>query len=162
MKLAEKVKGVLRRRPKQLELEEYLAKLISKGLHPDGTPVLDPTPLAPPIGYKKQPSMVEIVRDMVRSERLAQAALEADHETFEEADDFDIGDDPELMRSEWENDFDPPIVELVEAGRRVVAEREAAEKAKEPEEPTPRKAPKSSQKGKEPVPPSDGPDASGD
>lgn len=104
------------RKPKQLSLEEYFAKLKAKGLHQDGSPVLDPTPMAPPIGYKKSPSMVEIVRDMVRGERLRQEALESGHETFEDAEDFDVGDDPEQLRSPYENEFDPPLQEMLKAG----------------------------------------------
>lgn len=157
MKLKEAVNTVLRRRPRQLTVEEYAAKLMAKGLHPDGTPVLDPVPLAPPVGYKKQPSMVEIVRDMVRGERLRQEAEAAGVETFEEADDFDVGDDPELMRSGWENDFDPPIVELVQAGRQAVADREAvAGKAGDdqvpPSRPTSKAPPKAPRKAPEPDP----------
>lgn len=111
-----KLREVFRSRP-GLTPEEYAAKLLSKGLHPDGTPILDPTPMAPPIGYKKHPSMVEIVRDMVRSERLAQEAANMGHETFEESEDFDVGDEPEQLRSGWENDFDPPLEVLLQAGR---------------------------------------------
>lgn len=110
--------------------EEYLVKLTKKGLNPDGTPILDPVPLAPPIGYKKQPSMIEIVRDMVRSERLAREAAAAGHESFEEAEDFDIEDDPEYARSQWENEFDPPLEELLKAGREKIAADEAARAAK--------------------------------
>lgn len=152
MQIMDKVKGVLRRRPRQLDLEEYLKKLADKGLHPDGTPVLDPVPLAPPIGYKKHPSMVEIVRDMVRSERLAQAARDAGAETLEEAEDFDVEDDYDL-HSPWENDFDPPLVELIEAGRQVVAERDRQEAGAKPPSDGSRAA------NSEPQPPSDGPDA---
>lgn len=109
-------------RPKhRLTPEQYLAKLVEKGLNPDGSPVLDPTPLAPPIGYKKQPSMVEIVRDMVRSERLRQEVLAQDKETFEEAEDFDVEDDPELMRSPWENDFEPDLKDILAAGKEALA-----------------------------------------
>lgn len=163
MRISEKIKGHLRRRPRQLDLEEYLAKLLEKGLHPDGTPVLDPTPMAPPIGYTKQPSMVEIVRDMVRSAQLAQAAEAAGAETFEEADDFDVGDEPDFLLSGWENDFDPPLVELLEAGRQVVAEREAeaaAQAAAQAPEPAPVSSQRKTAKAapKAPVPPSDGPD----
>lgn len=138
------------RRPRQMELEDYLAKLLDKGLNPDGTPMLDPTPMAPPIGYKKHPSMVEIVRDMVRSERLAQAAAESGHETFEESEDFDVGDDPELLRSQWENEFDPPLSELVRAGEEAIRAREAASRSPSESPPTP-PAPRA-----EPAPPSDG------
>lgn len=98
-----------KRRTPRLSLEEYAAKLLSKGLHPDGTPVLDPTPLAPPIGYKKQPSMVELVRDMVRSERLRQEAENAELETFEESEDFDVPEDAGMPASPWANDFDPSV-----------------------------------------------------
>lgn len=153
MTIADKIKGALRRRPRQLSLEEYLAKLQAAGLHPDGTPVLDPTPLAPPIGYTKHPSMVEIIRNMVQSERLAAEAAAAGAETFEEADDFDIGDEPELLHSQWENDFDPPLVELLEAGRQVQLERERQALAAAP----PRPAPTEPAQDSESRPPSDGP-----
>lgn len=118
--------AVLLRRPKRLTIEQYAEKLIRKGLDPRGQVVPDPVPIAPPIGYKKQPSMVEIVRDMVRSERLAQAAREAGHETFDESEDFDVGDEPELMRSPWENQFDPELSELLRAGQEVL-DKKAAE-----------------------------------
>lgn len=118
------------RRRKQIDLEDYLAayndKLRQRGLNEDGTAVLDPTPIAPPIGYKKAPSMVEVIRNMVTSERLAQAARESGHETFEESEDFDVGDEPDQLASPWENDFDPPISELVKAGEEAVKEREKA------------------------------------
>lgn len=110
-----------------MDAAEYMQKLKSRGLGPDGRQAPDPVPLAPPIGYKKTPSMVEIVREMVRSERLRQEALAADHETFEEADDFDVGDEPELMRSPFEYDErDPSIRELAEIGRQALKEKEAA------------------------------------
>lgn len=105
------------RRPERLSLEEYFAKLKEKGLNKDGTPVLDPTPIAPPIGYKKTPSMVEIVRDMVRGERLRQEALAGGHETFEESEDFDVWDEPEQLRSPFENQHDPDLRELLSAGQ---------------------------------------------
>lgn len=111
----------------QIDLEAYLAKLKSRGLGPDGRQVPDPTPLAPPIGYKKQPSMVEIVREMVRSERLKQEAEASGHESFEDSEDFDVGDDPDLLHSPWENDFDPPLNELIKAGREALAKKKAPE-----------------------------------
>lgn len=124
----EKVKGAVLRRPRRITQEEYLAKMLAHGKNPDGTVKFDPTPIAPPIGYKKQPSMVEIVREMVRGERLAQAAREGGHETFEESEDFDVDDEPSQLRSEWENDFDPPLAELLKAGQEVVDERERKSK----------------------------------
>lgn len=114
------------RRPAPMTVEEYFQKLLSKGLHPDGTPILDPTPMAPPIGYKRHPSMVEIVRDMVQSERLRQEAMEAGHETFEESEDFEIDDDPLPLQSPWENQHDPSLEELLAAGREAMAAKQAA------------------------------------
>jgi len=57
--------------------KEYAEKLDLKNVDPvTGHPFMDSTPIAPPIGYKKTPSMVELVREMVRSEKLRQEALE--------------------------------------------------------------------------------------
>lgn len=146
-KIADAVRNF--RRPKQIDLEDYLGKLRERGLAPDGKLVPDPVPIAPPIGYKKQPSMVEIVRDMVRGERLRQEALSLGRETFEEAEDFDIGDEPELMHSPFENDFDPPLSELLSEGQKATKAKAAAPP---PDGPTAPKTPKKGAVG--PTPPS--------
>lgn len=86
-----------------------------------GQELPDPTPMAPPVGYNKQPSLSERIRDMVRSEHLRHAAETAGAETFEEADDFDVGDEYD-PHSPWENDFDVPVTEL---RRREQATRDA-------------------------------------
>ena len=125
--------NLFRRHKTEITKEEYLKRLLEKGLNPDGTPILDPTPIAPPIGYKKQPSMVEIVRDMVRGEQLKALAEANNLETFEEADDFDIEDDPVQLRSQWENDFEPSVQELVEAGRESLAKRSAPDSPPSPQ-----------------------------
>lgn len=67
----------------------------------------DATPIAPPIGYVKHPTIAEQIRDMVRSEQLRAAAMASGLETFEEADDFDIEDDP-MPDAPYEANFDPP------------------------------------------------------
>lgn len=79
---------------------------VKPGLDKEGREVPDPIPMAPPIGYKRQPSLTERIRDMVRSEHLRIAALEAGQETFEEADDFEVGDDFD-PNSPYEEVFDP-------------------------------------------------------
>lgn len=114
---------VFRRRSKQIDLEEYIERQKARGFE-GAKQVVDSTPMAPPIGYKPTPSMVDIIRQMVRSERLAQAAQESGYETFEESEDFDIGDEPEDLRSGFENDFDPPLEELLKAGREALATRQ--------------------------------------
>lgn len=103
--------------------KEYFAKLSSRRLTEDGREIPDPVPMAPPIGYQKQPSMVEHIRALVQSEHLRRAAIEAGAETFEEADDFEIGED-ELPNTPWEAEFEP-VSEL----RRRAREAEAAEKS---------------------------------
>lgn len=128
MSVLEKVKNVVRRRPRQLDLESYIEKMKRKGYDKDGNFIADPTPIAPPIGYTKHPSMVEIVRDMVQSEKLRQAALDAGLETLEEAEDFDIPDEPEILRSPYENANDPAFRELVEAGREAIKRKQAEQK----------------------------------
>lgn len=92
----------------QMDLEEYHLKLEEKGLTPDGASLVpDPTPIAPPLGYKRQPSMVEHIRNMVKSERLRAEAESAGAETFEEADDFDVEDDPLEPNTPYEDIFEP-------------------------------------------------------
>lgn len=74
----------------------------------------DPTPLAPPIGYNRQPTLRETIRAMVISEKLKQEAEAAGLETFEEADDFEVGDDYDPT-SPYEEIFEPlPAPEPIE------------------------------------------------
>lgn len=77
----------------------------------EGAEKLDPTPMAPPIGYKPQPSIAELVRAMIVSEKLKAEAAAMGAETFEESEDFDVDDDYDPS-SPWENDFDPPLREI--------------------------------------------------
>lgn len=82
-----------------------------KPLDDRGRELLDPRPMAPPVGYTRQPSMVEHIRNMVRSEALRQAAEAAEADTFEEADDFDIEEDYD-PHTPYEAVFDPPPVDV--------------------------------------------------
>lgn len=75
-------------------------------LNDRGQLVPDPVPMAPPIGFKPQPSMVELIRDQVR--RVSEEAKRDGHESFEDADDFDIGDEPEL-HSPYEVDLETEV-----------------------------------------------------
>lgn len=96
-------------------------------LNERGQEVLDSTPMQPPVGYKKSPSISDQIAQAVRSQRLAEEAAAAGFETFEEADDFDVGDDfdPETP---FENEFDVPVKELK---RRAKADRQRRESARE-------------------------------
>lgn len=67
--------------------------------------------------HVRQPVNTEVdrIRELIRSERLRQEAEAAGHESFEEADDFDIGDDfdpssPYEEAFEGQYDPHPPLV----------------------------------------------------
>lgn len=92
----------------KMPLAAYKEKLQRKGLSEAGGEIVSSVPMAPPIGFHKQPSMVEHIRNMVRSEQLRMAAEAAGQESFEEADDFDVDDDPEPASAyEFEEVFEP-------------------------------------------------------
>lgn len=59
-----------------------------------GREMPDPSPVAAAVGYIKQPSMVDHVRALVARE-LSQRAEDLGAESFDEANDFDVGDDVE-------------------------------------------------------------------
>lgn len=86
----------------------------------DNHEILNPTPIAPPLGYKPSLSLVEQIRQQVR---LAKAMDDNEPETEEEADDFEIEEDPQ-PESRWENDMIPSIKET----RKRIRELEAEER----------------------------------
>lgn len=102
-----------------LDLETGEVIVFSHQLDEFGREILDPTPIAPPVGYRKEESIFDHVRNLIRSERLALEAEMAGAETFEESEDFEIGDDFE-PNSAYENDIDVPLSQIqrdVEAAR---------------------------------------------
>lgn len=94
-------------------LKEWKAKLDAaikahpkgKPLNKDGSEIPNPIPMDPPIGYKKQPTMFEVMRNMIREEKIKNALEAEGYETPEESDDFDVGDEYEPT-SPYEHDFD--------------------------------------------------------
>lgn len=124
----------------QIDLETYIDEK-GRRLTPDGLEIPDPTPIAPPVGYVKQPSLVEQIRAMVRSEKLRQEAEGMGAGSFEEEDDFDVGDDYDPS-SPYEADFEPmdpaDRAALSSQGKNVdaIVPQKPSKKAKEaPEEP---------------------------
>lgn len=71
-----------------------------------GREIPDPIPMAPPVGYKRAPTMVEIIRQQIQGQQLADEARKMGKESWEEADDFNVGDDYDPS-SPWEEQFDP-------------------------------------------------------
>jgi len=74
-----------------------------------GEEILDPTPMQPPLGYRRAPTLAEQIRQQVLAAKIE--ALDELKETEEEADDFNIDDDFEPF-SPHENDGMPSIKEL--------------------------------------------------
>lgn len=80
-----------------------------------GEEILDPTPVQIPIELRKSESMDERIRRIIQHS--ASVAAQAQGlETFDEADDFDIDDDPIDPSTPWEKDFDQAQVQGVRAG----------------------------------------------
>lgn len=116
----------------RLRLDPKTGEFISV-MSPEGYEIPDPTPMAPPVGFKRQVPLHERIRAMVQHEYLRARALE-EVETPEEADDFlvpdEAGEDPREARfglmpgheHDWEDYYEPPKdfkdmhKRLVEAG----------------------------------------------
>lgn len=108
------------------QIEEAEMRAAEKLLDPLGRELVDETPMAPPVGYNPQPTLVEQMRMMIQGERMRLAAMEGGFETFEEADDFDLDEDP-FPRSPHEDEFDQPL-----PARELRRRRDAAEAAPSP------------------------------
>lgn len=91
-------------------MKKFVEGLFAKRLNEKGQEIPDPTPMAPPVGFKRQPSLSEQIRQMILSEKLRQEAEEMGYETFEEADDFDVDDDFDPS-TPYEEVFDPVPVQ---------------------------------------------------
>lgn len=127
---------------------DYSLKLERKGQDPDtGREIPDDVPMQPAVGFVKQDSMVQRVREMVASELLRRHADAEGFDTFEEADDFDIGDDID-PDTPYEAEFEPvQVVVDREAKARAEAEQLAQETAARPGAP-----PAPAEQGTQPAP----------
>lgn len=101
----------IREEERQKLIDHYMQQALESSqeygfLNVRGHEVPDPTVVEPPIGYIQQPDLMEQMRRMVRNE-LSRIAELQEMETFEEADDFDIDDDPVDYSSPYEEFFDP-------------------------------------------------------
>lgn len=78
------------------------------GIGHDGKEYGDPVPMSPPIGYERPPDMMEMMRNMLRQEAYQRRLAEEGLDTFEEAGDFDIDDDPMPLTIHEALLVDPP------------------------------------------------------
>lgn len=73
-----------------------------------GREIPDEKPLAVPVQVRRV-SEVDRVRYIVR-EMMSRQAMDSGEESFDEADDFDVGDD-DAMEQPYEAVFEPPVIE---------------------------------------------------
>lgn len=77
-------------------------------LDDNGHEILSQERLAVPVRFKRSQTLTEQIRAVIRSEALASEAQAMGFETFEEADDFDVGDDYD-PRSQYELSLDQEL-----------------------------------------------------
>lgn len=83
---------------------------VASTLGPDGRfEFPDPVPMEPPLGYTPPPDIMDLIKSMVRNELLMKRLDEEGYETFDEADDFDVEDDPVDPLTPYEKFFEPPV-----------------------------------------------------
>lgn len=97
---------------------------IKAELDANGNEVGDPTPVAPPAHLRRSPTMSEQIQTMIRRQ-LSLTAQEQGYESFEEAEDFDVDDDPVDPHTPYEAVFDPqpPVTPEVGDGPGALDER---------------------------------------
>lgn len=103
--------------------KEPTGEVFENGLDDQGREVLDDTPVAIPVRMKRAETLLEQVQSVVRGELSRQAMAEG-LETFDEANDFDVGDDYD-PRSEYE--VDEYADEVFERDQAAQATREFAQ-----------------------------------
>lgn len=77
----------------------------------------DPKPMEVPVQFRQSETLEQRMARILRSSELRAAAQRAGYETFEEADDFEVGEDYDPS-SPYESDFDLAAVQEVDAGVR--------------------------------------------
>lgn len=106
------------------DTDDYNKKLKKTGanLDFDGREILDPTPMEPPVGWKKAPHVYDMMRNLVTQE-LSRRAQEQGFESFEESEDFDWDDESDSPRSPHENEGEPSLREMVDIGNASLKEK---------------------------------------
>lgn len=68
-------------------------------------------PIAAHVHVGARETEVDRIRRLIKSEQMTLAALQSGHETFEEADDFDIPEDPIEPTTPYEEVFEPEVTD---------------------------------------------------
>lgn len=112
--------------------DEYMLKLSERGLTRDGAEIADGTPMEPPVGYVRQPSMFDNVREMVKREMALR--MQYEDETQDDEEDFDVPDYDEPVSPHTYTEDDERMVraEVVRLNKEI-ADKQARLKAQEEE-----------------------------
>lgn len=114
----------------------------------EGREKLDTTPVAVPLKFKRPLPIAELVRKMVIREVSGKAAQRG-AESFDEADDFDVNDDPEL-KSPYELDEDQinnkfvaevPEAKKIDGSEKITSTKSTGGGSKPPKKKAPAPAP---------------------
>lgn len=102
------------------------------GYNERGEEIPDSRPMALPVGFKRPLPLGQRIRALVQQELLNRELGDKGIETFEEADDFDVPDDPADPCTPFEENFDPDHTTAREQEIRsgAVQDRSAERKAK--------------------------------
>jgi hypothetical protein len=82
-------------------------KQVFPRLDETGAEILDPTPIAIPLGMERPETMAEMIRRLAPD--IIQRMTGQEAETFEESEDFDVNDDFFDPTSPYEEVFDPVL-----------------------------------------------------
>lgn len=93
-----------------------LKKFLPDGRHNEkGEEKLDPTPMEVPISLRAAETLEQKIARMLHSAEIRKDFINNGVETFEEADDFDVGDDYDPS-SPYEQDFDVARIQEIDKG----------------------------------------------
>lgn len=109
--------------------KEVVERWKRKGMNALGQLLPSNKPVAVAVKYKPEKSMFEIVREAVRSQKLADEMNAKDMDTFEEANDFDVEDDP-FPTSRYERPFEEMRPGELSRRAREARVKEEADRAK--------------------------------
>lgn len=96
---------------------------------------VDPVPMAPPVGYRREPSLMEKIQMMVLKDKVDRLQAELGADTPEEAEDFDVEDAEYPSDPVSPHEFERHEYELLEAMEKLENKRKAWEAKYGPQEP---------------------------
>lgn len=79
----------------KVKVDELIERAIVSKHDERGFEIPDPNPMEMPVNFKRPLTIQEQIRQLIRVEASA-VARNSGYETFEEADDFEVGDEPEV------------------------------------------------------------------